>query len=53
MKLQRISEFQHHFSFLSATENIDVFYSRFLQSDLGEIYLAIPWDSMVENMGVS
>ncbi len=53
MKIQRISEFQHHFSFLTATEHIDAFYTRFLESDLGKIYLAIPWESLVENMDVS
>ena len=53
MKLQRISEFQHEFSFLSATENFNAFYARFLESDLGKIYTAIPWESLVENMDVS
>ena len=53
MNLQRISEFQHSFSFLSATENLDAFYTRFLESDLGKIHLAIPWESLVENINVS
>ena len=53
MKLQRISEFQHRFSFLSATENLDAFYTRFLESDLGKIYLAIPWEVLVESLSVS
>ena len=52
MKLQRISEFQHEFSFLSVQENFDSFYTRFLQSDLGKIYLAIPWDSLVESLKI-
>ena len=47
MKLQRISEFQHEFSFLSSTENFDAYYARFLESDLGKIYLAIPWQFLV------
>lgn len=47
MKLQRISEFQHSFSFLSVTENFDTFYTRFLESDLGKIHQAIPWDLLV------
>jgi len=50
MKLQRISEFQHSFSFLSTAENIDAFYARFLESDLGKIHLAIPWESLVKNL---
>lgn len=53
MNLQRISEFQHSFSFLSATENLDAFYARFLQSDLGKIYLAIPWGPLVGQMDIS
>lgn len=52
MKLQRISDFQHHFSFLSATEHLEIFHSRFLESDLGKIYQAIPWDSLVENFKI-
>ena len=53
MKIQRISEFQHHFSFLSATEKFNAFHARFLESDLGKIHLAIPWESLVEKMGIS
>ncbi len=52
MKLQRISEFQHEFSFLSSQENLDSFYARFLQSDLGKIYVALPWDSLVERLNI-
>jgi len=47
MKIQRISDFQHELSFLSATENFNAFYARFLTSDLGKIHQAIPWDSLV------
>ncbi|MDD7885361.1 hypothetical protein [Flavivirga sp. 57AJ16] len=53
MVLLRISEFQHSFSFLSATESFDAYYARFLQSDLGKIHLAIPWKSLVEKMRIS
>ncbi len=52
MKLQRISNFQHEFSFLSAKENLDAFHTRFLESDLGKIYQSIPWGSFVEKLGV-
>ena len=48
LKIQRISEFQHQFSFLSTAENLDVFFKRFLESDLGKIYSAIPWDELVK-----
>lgn len=46
-KIQRISEFQHKFSFLSVSENFELYFNQFLLSDLGKIYTAIPWDSLV------
>tara|TARA_B100001175_G_C19043696_1_gene418604 strand:- start:102 stop:365 length:264 start_codon:yes stop_codon:yes gene_type:complete len=42
-KLQRISDLQHEFSFLSTQENFCLYFHQFLQSDLG----IIPWDSLV------
>lgn len=47
MKIQRISELQHTFSFSSSTENISAFGERFLDSELGKIYTAIPWSALV------
>nr|WP_255785402.1 transposase [Membranihabitans maritimus] len=47
-KIQRISEFQHCFSFRSQQEQLSVFHARFLESDLGKIYQAIPWDDLVK-----
>ncbi|PQV44172.1 transposase-like protein DUF772 [Jejuia pallidilutea] len=52
MKLQRINDFQHSFSFLSSAENLDAFYARFLESDLGKIHSAIPWRSLVNNLEI-
>jgi len=52
MKIQRISEFQHEFSFLSSSESLDAFYARFLESDLGKIYLATPWESLVKTLAI-
>lgn len=49
MKIRRISEFQHEFSFLSSSENFDAYYTRFLESDLGKIYIAIPWSDLVKD----
>ncbi len=46
-KIQRISDLQHEFSFLSTQENFCLYFNQFLQSDLGKIYRAIPWDSLV------
>lgn len=52
MKLQRINDFQHSFSFLSSAENLDAFYARFLESDLGKIHSAIPWRSLADNLEI-
>ncbi|WP_397445438.1 hypothetical protein [Polaribacter sp. R77954] len=46
-KIRRISEFQHEFSFLRASENFELYFNQFLLSDLGKIYTAIPWDDLV------
>lgn len=46
-KIRRISDLQHEFSFLSATDNFNLYFNQFLSSDLGKIYTAIPWDSLV------
>jgi hypothetical protein len=43
-KIQRISNFQHQFSFFSIHENFDAFYDAFLQTDLGKIHQSIPFD---------
>ena len=46
-KIQRITDFQHKFSFLTPSENFDLYFNRFLSSDLGKIYTAIPFDDLV------
>lgn len=48
IKIRRISDFQHQFSFLDQHEHFEVFYERFLESDLGKIFMAIPWDGLVK-----
>ena len=52
LKIQRISGLQHEFSFLSSTEQLDAFYSRFLESDLGKIHTAIPWNALVTEFNI-
>lgn len=52
MKLQRISELQHEFSFLNPAENFNLYFSQFLKSDLGKIYTAIPWDTLVSSFNI-
>src|SRR5690554_7627656 len=46
-KIRRIHDFQHSFSFSSQEEQFDAFYARFLEGDLGKIYMAVPWDDLV------
>ena len=51
-KMQRISDYQYSISFLDNQANFEVFYDRFLQSNLGKIYTAIPWEELVASFGV-
>lgn len=51
-KLRRISDFQHTFSFSSQSEQFDIFYDRFMRSDLGKIYRGVPWDDLVRSFGL-
>jgi len=41
-KLQRIWNFQQQFSFFNIHENFDVFYTPFLNTDLGKIHQSFP-----------
>ncbi len=51
-KVQKISELQQSLSLFSISENYELFYSRFLESDLGEIYQSIPWENLVACFGL-
>lgn len=51
-KVQRISGLQHQFSFLNPSENFQAYFSSFLQSDLGKIFSAIPWDELVKTFKI-
>jgi len=48
-KLRRISEFQRKIEFKSPEENFHLLYEQFLQSNLGCIYQAIPWEELVRS----
>lgn len=52
-KIRRIRDFQHSFSFSSQEEQFDTFYARFLEGDLGKIYIAVPWDDLVTAFGLN
>jgi len=51
-KIRKISNFQHSFSFKSPEENFNTIYSRFLASKLGNIYQAIPWQKLTEELDI-
>ena len=51
-KIRRIQDFQHSFSFSSQQEQFGAFFDRFLESDLGKIYRAVPWEDMVTALGL-
>ncbi len=51
-KIQKISELQPTLSLFSISENYDLFYPRFLESDLGKIYQSIPWEDLVSAFGL-
>ena len=46
-KIRRISDFQQELSFFNTQENFDIYYQKFLSSDLGKIHTAIPFDNLI------
>lgn len=52
MKIQRISDFQCEIQFPIFQENYDAYYQSFLRSDLGKIYVAVPWRELVKGFGL-
>src|SRR5690606_40124134 len=52
VKIRRIHDFQHSFSFSTQEEQFDAFYARFLEGELGKIYMAVPWDGLVGAFGL-
>lgn len=51
-KIRKISHFQHTFHFQSPEENFNSIYSQFLESNLGKIYQAIPWQELVKSFDI-
>ena len=52
MNIRRISEFQYQISFPNFDKNLEAYRKSFLSSDLGKIYQAIPWQSLVKTLGL-
>lgn len=53
MKIQRFSEFQSEIEFPSLQKSYADYYASFLQTDLGNIYNAIPWAELIKCFGLS
>lgn len=51
MKVQRFSQLQPSLQF-SSSDDLELFKQRFFESDLGKLYLAIPWASLVNQLGL-
>ncbi len=51
-KIRKISQFQHTFHFQSPEENFNNIYAQFLESNLGKIYYAIPWQELVKSFNI-
>ena len=52
MKVQRISEYQYTIDFLNSSERLEIYRSSFLSSELGKIYQAIPFESLVDSLNL-
>ena len=49
-KLRRIFESTTEISFLSPQQEFSLYWKSFLESELGQIYQAIPWDGLIKSL---
>ena len=52
MKIQRIGHSTLEINFKSPREEFSLYWSSFLQSEIGQIYLAVPWDNLVKHFKI-
>jgi len=52
MKIQRISQYQGTLRFPNFEDYNSVYFSSFLDTDLGKIYSSIPWEELVNALGL-
>ena len=52
MKIRRISQFQSRLSFPNFDQHYNSYLTSFYDSDLGKIYLTIPWDEIVVSLNL-
>ena len=49
-KLQRIFETTPEISFISPQREFSLYWNSFLESELGKIYQAIPWEELIKSL---
>ena len=49
IKLQSIPNFQASIPLFSVEDNYNLLYDQFLETDLGKIFIAIPWDELIRS----
>jgi len=49
-KLRRIFESTPEIPFLSPQQEFSLYWKSFLESELGQIYQAIPWDQLIKSL---
>jgi hypothetical protein len=49
-KLQRIFESTPEISFISPQKEFSLYWNSFLESELGKVYQAIPWDGLIKSL---
>lgn len=52
MKIRRISDFQYKIDFQNREEHLIAYKNSFLSSNLGSIYQSIPWEELVDTLGL-
>lgn len=52
MKVQRINESSLEINFNSPRQEFSIYWNRFLQSEIGKMYLTIPWDELVSHFKI-
>ena len=52
MKVQRISESALEINFKSPREEFSLYWNSFLQSEIGQLYTAIPWNDLVHHFKI-
>lgn len=52
MKIQRISQYQRQIQFPNFEDHNSAYYKSFMETDLGKIHRAIPWEDLVKVFGL-